>query len=87
MAVTGFVGQSTPAGKRSAMGRQSREHPENRKRLKGSCDSDNADPERMNRIAELEQELNSLAGGDAVFWASPDCPPDVRESNLEDILV
>jgi hypothetical protein len=54
--------------------------------MKSISDSGKADPERMKRIQKLERELNDRADGDAVFWSSPDCPPDALESNLEDIL-
>jgi hypothetical protein len=70
------------------MGRQSREHRERQKEkmLNGIENTGENDPGQTNRIQKLEEELNDLAGGDAVFWASPACPADVRESNLEDIL-
>lgn len=36
--------------------------------------------------SKLEEELKSLADGDAVFWTSGNCPAEIRRSNLEDIL-
>ena len=52
------------------MGRKSREHRE----------------KRAERAAQLEEELRRLKDGDAVFWTSQNCPAELRESNLEDIL-
>jgi hypothetical protein len=60
------------------MGRKSREHRERREEKERGSESD--------RAQQLEEELTRLADGDAFFWASKDCPVDLRESNLEDIL-
>lgn len=38
------------------------------------------------RAAELQEELNRLAEGDAAFWDSENEPSGVRVSNLEDIV-
>ncbi len=46
----------------------------------------NADSKQSERIKKLEEELNNLAGGDAIFRPPPNCPADVWESHLEDIL-
>jgi len=54
----------------SAMGRKSREHRER----------------RLDRSARLEKDLRRLADEDASFWSSRNCPEDLRETNLEDIL-
>ncbi len=73
------------------MGRQSREHRERRERLlkerigfstnKGRTGQNPAD-----RAGEIEEELKRIADGDAEFWNSPNCPPEMRQTNLEDIL-
>lgn len=34
----------------------------------------------------MEEELNRLMDGDTVFWTSKDCPPEIEETNLEDII-
>ncbi len=60
------------------MGRQSREHRERR-------ESKGENP-RNDRVRQLEEELNRLMDGETFFWTSNDCPPEVEESNLEDIL-
>jgi hypothetical protein len=44
------------------------------------------EPGQADHIRKLEDELNELAGGDALFWASSEYPADMRESDLEDIL-
>jgi hypothetical protein len=59
------------------MGRKSREHRERRERRTGQS---------VDRATRLEEELKQLSEGDAIFWNSKDCPDDVRQSNLEDIL-
>ena len=41
---------------------------------------------RTDRASRLEEELKNMADGDASFWTSKDCPADLRETNLEDIL-
>jgi hypothetical protein len=72
------------------MGRRSREHWERqRRRVQDAAKSSReaqTSAQGTDRTAELEAELRSLADGDAVFWTSQDCPAEVRESNLEDIL-
>lgn len=65
---------------------QSKEHSEKKRDPDESGSAGNADQERNGRIEKLKAELNDLAGGEAKFWASPDCPADVEEANLEDIL-
>ncbi len=65
------------------MGRQSREHRERRERL---LRERRAGRKPAGRAGDLEEELKGLADGDAVFWTAPNCPADVRVSNLEDIL-
>jgi hypothetical protein len=60
------------------MGRKSREHREKREQKATQPQND--------RAAKLEEDLKILKDGDAVFWTSHDCPADLRESNLEDIL-
>ncbi len=42
--------------------------------------------EGRDRIRELEEELNKLSDGDAETWTSPDCPAEVKRTNLEDNL-
>jgi hypothetical protein len=76
------------------MGRKSREHKERRERcekefrdaIKDPVSGTISDRNRTARAGELEDALQRLADGDAVFWTSDNCPPDIRESNLEDIL-
>jgi hypothetical protein len=73
------------------MGRRSREHRERRERRVQDARQDSAkgpitDQKRAKRADELEENLNRLASGDAVFWTSGNCPAEIRESNLEDIL-
>ena len=73
------------------MGRQSREHKERRERrlnekFRCSAKEGQAGQNPPDRAGELEEELKHLSDGDAVFWTSPSCPSDVRESNLEDVL-
>jgi hypothetical protein len=53
-----------------AMGRKSREHSER----------------RDIKIAQLEEEIKRMSGGDAHLWSSRNCPPELRESALEDII-
>jgi len=60
------------------MGRKSREHKERRER--------NADAREIDLAGRLEEELRQLMDGDAFFWTSRECPADVRQTNLEDIL-
>lgn len=77
------------------MGRRSREHKERRERREKEFRDAIKDPvsgtisgrNRTARAGELEETLQRLADGDAVFWTSENCPPDIWESNLEDILV
>ena len=59
------------------MGRKSREHRERREIRNGMV---------TDKAARLEEELRHLKDGDAVFRTSKDCPAELRESNLEDIL-
>ncbi len=73
------------------MGRQSREHREKRERLfrerfKFSAEDGRAGQKPAGRAGDIDKELKRLSDGDAVFWTSPSCPADVRESNLEDVL-
>jgi hypothetical protein len=56
------------------MGRQSRKHRERRE-----------SPEQESRIMRLQNEINDLAEGEAVFRVAPDCPADAYELDLEDI--
>jgi hypothetical protein len=44
------------------------------------------DPKQSSRIEKLQEELNALSGGESIFKASPECPPDILESSLEDIV-
>ena len=44
------------------------------------------DPKQAERIKKLQENLNELAGGEAVFKASAAIPADVQETDLEDIL-
>jgi hypothetical protein len=40
----------------------------------------------INRASWLEEDLKRLKDGDAMFWTSKNCPPDLRKSYVEDIL-
>lgn len=42
-----------------------------------------ADPER---VRALEEALRRLCGGDADCWTAHDCPEDLWEAHLEDVL-
>jgi hypothetical protein len=54
---------------------------------KGALNSTNAsDSGCARRIGDLEEQLKRLSDGEAEFWASPHCPQDTRETDLEDIL-
>jgi hypothetical protein len=69
------------------MGRQLRKHRERREsnvQNGGGCPNC-ANPEQASRLMKLQNEINDLADGEAVFRAAPDCPADAFESNLEDI--
>jgi hypothetical protein len=44
------------------------------------------DPKQISRIEKLQEELNALSGGESIFKVSPECPPDLLESGLEDIV-
>jgi hypothetical protein len=50
-----------------------------------SSASNKIDPKRVDRIKRLQEDLNILSGGKAVFRTSPSCPADVQEAHLEDI--
>ena len=66
------------------MGRQSREHRERRERReKAAAQTTNQD--QKGRIFSLEQELKSLCE-DAVSWSSGNLPPDIQQTNLEDVI-
>lgn len=60
------------------MGRASRKHRERRKAKEEQCNE--------SQTEQLEEKIRQLAGGDAIFWSSPDCPADVRRESLEAIL-
>jgi hypothetical protein len=69
------------------MGRQSRKHRErqaNRAPNEHACPS-GANAEQASRIMKLQDEINDITDGDAVFQTSPNCPVDAYESELEDI--
>lgn len=68
------------------MGRKSREHRERRERRLQDALKESGKGTGADRASELEEELKSLADGDAVFWTSGNCPAEIRQSNLEDIL-
>jgi hypothetical protein len=73
------------------MGRRSREL---RERREGRIQEESkehgkecrTDTNRPDRIRELEESLQALAGGEGVLWTAPGCPAAVRETNLEDVL-
>ena len=48
--------------------------------------SNKIDPKQADRIRKLQEDLNSLCGGEAVFKTSPALPADIQEASLEDIL-
>jgi hypothetical protein len=73
------------------MGRRSRVKREKRQEqaqevFKGSGRRSEAGPKCAGRIAELEEELRCLADGDAVFCPTENCPEEIWQSHLEDIL-
>ncbi len=59
------------------MGRHSRMHRENRERRAAA---------QLDRASRLEEELRRTTGDNPVFWTSRNCPAELRESHLEDIL-
>ena len=40
----------------------------------------------MAKIRKLEAELEHVGNGRALFWTTPDCPPEIRRAGLEDVL-
>ena len=54
--------------------------------MAGSGINKRIDPEQAARIRKLQEDLNRLSDGEAVFRTSPACPSDVQEADLEDIL-
>lgn len=60
------------------MGRQSREHRERREK-KMSVPA-------PGRAAQLEEQLKEMKDGDAHFWSSDNCPAEMRETHLEDVI-
>ena len=54
--------------------------------MAGSGIFNRVDPEQAGRIKKLQEDLNNLCGGDAIFKTSSACPADVQEAGLEDIL-
>lgn len=48
--------------------------------------SGRTDPAQTGRIKKLQEALNDLCGGRAIFRPSPNLPDKVQETNLEDIL-
>jgi hypothetical protein len=44
------------------------------------------DPKQISRIEKLQEELTTLSGGESIFKVSPECPPDLLETGLEDIV-
>jgi hypothetical protein len=69
------------------MGRQSRKHRERRESRTQNAYRcpDCADLEQASRIMKLQDEINDLADGKAMFGVAPDCPADAYESDMEDI--
>jgi hypothetical protein len=51
-----------------------------------SRESNKTDSKRTDRIKKLQEDLNDLCGGRAVFQTSPAFPAEVQEEDLEDIL-
>jgi hypothetical protein len=49
----------------------------------GRVEGRTADPER---VRALEEELRRMCGGDADCWTAHDCPEDLWEAHLEDVL-
>jgi hypothetical protein len=60
------------------MGRKSREHRERREKRLGDTVADKA--------AMLEEEIRRLKEEDVMFWNARDCPADLKQIHLEDIL-
>jgi hypothetical protein len=69
------------------MGRQSRKHREKREsKAQNAYGCPNcADLEQVCRIMQLQDEINDLSDGNAMFSVAPDCPADAYESDMEDI--
>jgi hypothetical protein len=69
------------------MGRQSRKHREKREsKTQNAYNCPNcADLEQACRIMKLQDEINNLSDGKAMFRVAPDCPADAYESDMEDI--
>jgi hypothetical protein len=44
------------------------------------------DQNQAERIRKLEDELKRISEGDYLGWRSADCPPDIVERDLEDIV-
>jgi hypothetical protein len=73
------------------VGRKSREK---RQRRETDIQSEREDPgnqatpdgARATRIGDLQDRLKREVDEDAVFWTSGNCPAEVRETDLEDIL-
>jgi len=54
--------------------------------MTGSAGTPASDQKCTSRTEELADRLRRMADGDAFFWTSKNCPDDLRESDLEDIL-
>ncbi len=73
------------------MGRRSRERRERKVEMasearRASRPNGTTDTSHSRRAAELEEDVRRLVDEEAVFWTSPACPDQLRESHLEDIL-
>jgi hypothetical protein len=44
------------------------------------------DSERADRIKKLQDKLNEISGGKAIFEAAPDAPLDILEAYVQDII-
>jgi hypothetical protein len=73
------------------MGRKSRTKREKREdRIRDSLNATQTTPQsgakRAERIAELEDDIQRMCDGNALFGSAPGCPEELRQSHLEDIL-
>jgi hypothetical protein len=73
-----------PSGKGEIVGRQSREHRERRER-RAQAAGQGANQDQASRIAFLEEELKNLCEDTASHWPE-EIPPDIKETNLEDVI-
>jgi hypothetical protein len=72
--------------KQQQAGTAARHFKQGRITMSKSGTANQIDPKQHRRIAKLQEELNAISGGESIFKVSPECPPDLLESGLEDIV-